>query len=229
MKKFPVFIIFLLISSLILTSLNLALAQTTPEDVFQQQTGISPENIPKSPEEIKELYLRQEWSNFIAKIPIIGSIHNFFLTHPLPFKILFAYPYEISLTFFLIFILWIFLVAGAADIINASGFTKNPISFLIGLAFSVILSQIGALKGIVLFTLNIIYAKETWWIRLILWLTFFVMLVVIFYFEKILGQQIRKGIKARKERELKEEEEEHEEYIKGAEEGRKIKEKYKVT
>jgi len=197
---------------------------TTPEELFAQQTGI--EQIPKSPEElkqeIKERYLKQEWSNIIAKIPIIGKIHTFFLAHPLPFKILFNYQYEISLTFILIVILWLFTITVTSDLIRASGLVKGVITLLIGLGTAIIFAQINLLKVISTKSLDLIYTKEAWWIRLILWLVFIAILAVLYYAEKILGKTLKKNKEAKEKAEVKQKVEEHEEFVKGAEEAEKI-------
>lgn len=193
MKKLGIIFIIILISGLFLNNINLILAQvTTPQELLQQQTGINPESIPKSPEEIKDIYLKQEWSDVIAKIPVIGQIHNYFLVHPLIFKIIFNEPYTISLVFFLVVILWAYSMAAISDILRTSELVKTGSSVLIGAASTIILAQVKVFNIIATTALNIIFAKEEWWIRGILWVLLFVILAIIVYIERMLGKEFKK-------------------------------------
>jgi len=183
--------------------LNLTSAVSDPTELFQQQIGTD-QKIP-TPEEIKEQirekYLKQEWSNTIAKIPIIGKVHDFFLAHPLPFKILFNYPYEISFIFFLIVILWVYISAISSDFLRGSEIVTGAIPFLIGILIAIILAQTNLIKIIVLFVLDLIFARETLWMKLLLGLLIFILLTMIYVYKKYLVRRIKKE---RGERKLKE-------------------------
>ena len=95
-----------------------------------------------SPKEIKNRYLRQEWSNFIEKIPILGKIHSFFVGHPLIFKILSNEPYSFSLVFFLTIILWIYIVIIVSNLLKSIDLVKESYTVVFGISIAVILSQI---------------------------------------------------------------------------------------
>jgi uncharacterized membrane protein len=201
---------------------------TNPDTGAQSVLGINPDNldnIPQTPEDAEQAgreYLKQEWNKIILKLPVIGSIHGYFVAHPLIFQILFKEPYNFSLTFICIFILWVFILVNVSNIFSGLIRGGTYTGLLIGLAVSVALAQVGVIGGIVRFVLSIIYARDTWWIRLLLWLVVIVVLMLVAYFDSALKDTIKKSKEEKEKAEVKEKAEESEEFIRGVKEGQEI-------
>ena len=167
MKKLS-YLIFVIVLFYIL--INFASAQTSdPSDVSQIIGGefdISPEKIPTSEEDIEKIrdnYLKKEWTNIIANNSILGPIHSSLIKMNPLFLVIFKHQYEISLTFFSIFILWILFMIGSAMIAKSFGINSG-LSAIIGIIFAVILAQIKLIETITTFVLNLIFKQENWWI-----------------------------------------------------------------
>ena len=196
----------LIIISLVLLSifyLPSAKAQTNnPGDVSQvigSEFNISPEEIPTDPEQIKNQYLKQEWTKIIANNSVLGPIHRK-LTKASPiFTILFAHPYEISLTFLSIIILWLFVAIRSSEIIKSWGIIKSGFSYLTGLILTIILSQIRVIELIATSVLNLIFAPENWWLRLIIGIISLGVLAAIYVLSRMLSQYLKQQKKAKTE------------------------------
>src|SRR5256885_948076 len=133
MKKSFLFIL-LLLSFNFINSLQIVRAEANNSDIIG-----SLQNLPSDPDELREKYLNQEWSALIKNSTIIGPMHSFFLSIPLPFIILFGQPYSFSARFFLLAIIWLYVMAIAADILASSGLLKRAASIPIGIGIAIIL------------------------------------------------------------------------------------------
>jgi len=187
--------------------------------------GISPDKIPQTPEDAANIsltYLQKEWTKIVAKNKYIGPMHNFFLNHQTAFIILFNEKYEFSLTFICIFVLWVFFAVLFGRLINAFGLLKMGLGWVVGVLCSVILAQIGLTKIITTSILTLIYARDLWWMRALLWATITIVLMIVFYLDQAVSQAIEQSKKKGKEQELEEEVKSGKAFRKGVEEGRKL-------
>ncbi len=148
-------------------------------------------------EEIRNKYLNQEWGKILEKNRVLGPIHKFFINNPLIFQILFKEPYNLSLIFFLIIILWLFAMTGMSDLIRASKFVKGPVSLLIGAGVAVILAQTGLFKSIILAVLDIIFSKDKWWLRVLFWFIAAFVVTAAYYLNQMLANKIKEFKKAK--------------------------------
>src|SRR3989344_2055704 len=171
MKKINLLILSLFLFTFIV---NFVAAQQDPADVGQVIGGAFNGNqskIPTTPEDIEQLrqnFLKQQWTEIISKNKVLGPLHNFFVNNTIIFQILFAHPYELSLTLFGIIILWFFFMTKATKIIDSTGLVKGGVSVAIGAAFAIILAQTRLLKTIVTFTLDVMFKQSSWWFRIII-------------------------------------------------------------
>ena len=151
-----------------------------PNEIIAQQFGINPEKLDIG--EIRRNYLAKEWGLIVANTSYIGPVHKFFMAHQNYFVIIFGVPYEFSLTFFLVAFLWFFMMFNVKKIVNAVKIVNgNWFPWVMGILIAVILAQSGLLKGIVNFTLNIILGQENWWIRGIICIVVFVIIILAQY------------------------------------------------
>ena len=211
----------ILIISLILFLTKFSSAQQDIGDasqVLSEQFGLNKSQIPTNPEAIKQKYLQMQWTDFIAKNRILGPLHELLTKMSPVFQVLIAYPYEISLTFFGIIVLWFMLGAQAAKIIEGSGIIKQGwFSFMFGMLFAVILAQVGVIKIIATFILDLIFKQENWWIRLIVIVIFIAILII----ENKFSQMLSKNLKERQAKKVKEGLEQELNKAKRIEKGRK--------
>src|SRR3989344_5319414 len=178
MKKIGVFVLALIFLSLfVIHSNNTVVASTTNLEGQVNNLNENLENIPKTPEEIRDRYLRQEWNKIIAKTAFLGPIHNFFIANPIIFKILIMEPYSFSITFFSILFLWCLIILWIKNIFKPL-FKQSWKAWLIGLGIAMVLAWVTAIKRIVLAIFDIIFAQDKWWIRLILWLAVLVGIIL---------------------------------------------------
>lgn len=158
------------------------------------------ENIPKTPEEVKEQYLKQEWNKIFSTIPLIGPIHNFFLAHPLIFQILFNEAYSVSLTFILILILWIV----TCKVIHrpAKESMNNVVAWTLAISVPIIFAHISLYKLIISKTLYFIFSQETFWLRTIIWFVVLIGLIIVLMIDEILTKKIKQSNEEKRKKEL---------------------------
>lgn len=220
----PIAIIAFFLFSIFLVQLVLA---ETPNQIIQQQVGFNPSSIPTSQQDVNNIaskYLKQEWAKVIATTPIIAPIHAYFLAHPLIFQILLNYPYEISLTFFLILFLWIFFAIIGARIFRSIGILGSGLqNAIIGIGISVILAHVNILKNLTLLFLSIAISDKAWWIRLLLWVGLFLFAWFFALISVMIERAKIKKQKQQKDADTARKAEKADQFIKSAEEGNKMK------
>lgn len=133
---------------------------------------------------ITDKYLQQEWSKIIEKNPVLGPIHQFFQKITIVFEILFAEPYSLSLTFFLILIIWIILFAMLFDVLARSGTLSEEASFIASLAGVILLAHFTLIKIVAVGIIKFAMGPEAWWARAITWTILIIIVVVLFRLEK---------------------------------------------
>jgi len=194
-----------------------------PEDPLG--IGINPADIPQNPEDLANAsanYLGTRWNQFFTESKVLGPIHQAFLAHPLPFKILFNTPYSFTLTFFCILFLWIFLLVSIGNLVEA--YLNKLAGFVIGLVAVIVIAQIGIIGGIVKFFIEGILIKQSVWVKILLWIVVIIVLVLIFAFDSMWKKSVQASKKAQEKQMQKQKIEENEEFVKGVEEGRKLTE-----
>lgn len=172
--------------------------------ILSEQFGLNQSQIPTDPEEIRRLYLQKEWTEFISKNKILGPINSFFTEISLVFKILFAHPYEISLTLASIMALWFLALFWTARSVESSKAISGGTATLIGVAGATLLAQIRLLKVIATFLLDLIFRQENWWIRSII----LILIVGALVFTNTLSKLVEKYFKKKSAEKVHEEEKE---------------------
>jgi len=208
-KKLFLILVFFITFNLI----DLSSAQQDPGDVSQvigNEFNISSEKIPTSQEDIEKLrqgFLQKEWTELISKNKVIGPVHNFFSNEKtqIVLKIIFAHPYEISLTFFLILILWLLILIQSTKIVKSSEIIKKELAFPIGIAIAIIFAQLKIIKLIVTFSLDLAFKQENWWIRVIIIIFFLAFVALAYALSGILAQHFKKQKEAKTKKETEQE------------------------
>ncbi len=199
-------------------SLIKAETPATPGEAVKQQLGFNPEDLPTTPQEIKDKYLSQEWSDLISNNTYLGPIHKTFVANPTIFKIIFGDPYAISLTFLLILILWLFIGAQSGRLLEASGLLKGGSAILAGFIFTILLAQTTLLRSLAKLCLDIVTQSANWWIRLIVGIVIVVLFFILSYLVSLTRKSMIEKRKKKREEKLDEKTEEVEEIEKGLKE-----------
>ncbi len=202
--------------------LSAELVNVNPTSGEAEVFGINPADVPTTPQDAANVslnYLKAEWQKIIAKTPYIGPIHNFLLNNQMIMIVLFNTQYEFSLTFICIFVLWLYFWFLSSDYIDSYGIIKMGLPWLAGLGVALILAHVGLIKLLVDTCLNIIYAKDLWWARLLIWMGIIAIFFLVGYAEQILKEANVSGKKKKEEQELKEETKVNKKFREGFEEG----------
>lgn len=212
----------LLLSFIAFCPFTTAALDTSAAENIAETVEKAKENLPTDPQQIREEYLAREWSKFIAQAPVIGSVHTYFLTHPLLFQILFAHPYEFSLTFFGIFILWLFFAIAATHIAAATTLIPRGGNTSIGICFAILLAQITFISLLVTTALKLVYSNEYWWVRLLIALLLFVLLVLAYHGSSIISKFLKQRHEANEKAQLKQQVAESRAFMRGVKEGQEL-------
>lgn len=198
----------------------------TPEEAVQQTIGVNPENIPQSPEQIKEAYLKQEWGKIVASWPVIGPIHNFLSENPLVFKIIFNEPYAISPTLFLVIIFWLIVGIYSSKMLASSGIINKAFAIPAGFAFTIVMAHISIYNfiasSLVLFTLS----KDGWLARSLIIIIISAVIIAVAFLFRYIDMEIKAARVAKAKAELEHKVKKSEKFMQGVEKGQKIVEDF---
>ncbi len=196
-------------------------------DETAQKAESTINDIPKTPEEIKDKYLKKEWEALIAKNKVLGPIHLFLSNNQWLFKYTLNYHYELSLTFLCIFFLWLWITILIAGVVGGGDLFKSLASAFLGAVTASIVAFTGAINLLVITFLNLIMSQEMWWMRIILSVT----IIAAFLFLQPLGRLIRKYLSKLREKLKKKKSEQKietlENFVEGVKEGQKIRDEVK--
>ncbi len=160
------------------------------------------DNLPEDTEQIKDGYLTQEWSKFIAENKVLGPVHKSFIAYPLPFIIILGEPYVVSFTFLIVVFLWIFIVYLITKPLNASKLFNPALTLLISIGISIMLANMKVINTLAVFIVNLVLSKNEWYTRIILGIIIVAALVVIKKIDSLLAQKIEAAAKENKEKTL---------------------------
>lgn len=223
--------ILLSITSLLLLALFFILIQNVNAADASQPAypfGLNPEKIqdlPQTPEEaanVSSNYLKSEIGKLVAQIPGLLRTHEFLKAHPMFFTIVFNEPYNLSWVFFCIVLFWLYTMALVGDIANASRILKKGFGIIIGIGIALILAQLGIIKAVVIFLINLVFTQDLWWVRGIMGVLVILTFVAIGYGESVASSMIKKNKELQDKEMLKQEAREGKAFREGAEEAQEM-------
>ncbi len=220
-----ILLISLILPTFLSNILSFVSADTSSTQALQDQLNSAQQtanNIQQTADSIRNQYLSQEWSNVIAKIPVIGQIHSFFMTNQLIFIVLFNEQYSISLTFFLTLLFWMFLLVISYKILKVYFPQSGWKALIISIGIAILVAQATLLKVITASVLKIIMNQQVWWIRLIMWFSIFIILVIFYYIDATISSKIKAVRAAKKRAELERSVSEAKAFVKGVKEGQDL-------
>jgi len=206
MQNIKRLLIFSSVIILLIVFVNLSSAAEDPGDVSQvlgDEFGIDPDKIPTDPETIRQEYLKFRWTEFISNNRILGPIHRGLTKISIVFQILFAHPYEISLTLVGIIVLWFMILIHTGKMVESSELISGGRSFIIGLIGATIIAQTRIIKILVTFALDLTFKPDAWLWRLIIGVVVVGVIALIHIISKMIEKQLEK--KHKKEIEQKSE------------------------
>jgi len=202
MKKVGVILILSLLFIIpLILQLATIKAQETPPGL--------PSELNQNPDEILEKiknqtfskwdYLAREWRATLLKNKYIASADSFFTKYSIVFNIIFNMPYSLSITLFVIFLLWIFVAFESGRWLQKLlGIKEAILALLIGAGVSIILAHIGILLFIVKVLGILVYAKDKWWWNLIM----IVVIILFFVALALFGEQFAKWLDEREKKKM---------------------------
>ncbi|MEK6818399.1 MAG: hypothetical protein AABY10_00525 [Nanoarchaeota archaeon] len=202
-KRLNILILTVLLISLSLLP-TLKADPSDPSDlsnVFGNNVSINPENLPQDFETIQRDYLQKEWEKKLAENKAIGPIHDFFTKISIVFKILIGYQYEISATFLLTLLLWIFTSYILYRIINSSEILKSWKAFFAALACSTILAQLKIQYYTAKYSLDLVFKKQGWVYSIVLTIIVLGFFAVIYITSGMLARELKKKAEKKKNKE----------------------------
>lgn len=202
----------------VIASASSALDASAAEGIAQN-VETARDRLPTNPDDIKNTYLTQEWSAFIAKTPVLGTLHAVLLKQTIFFKIVFNTSYEFSLTFLGIFILWCFVAYHAAKIVAASGVIPRGGTVVIGLAAAVLFAQISLYNILVSAALQLVRSNDYWAARIVIGIVLLGLLALAWYGSTFFERYLKQCKAAAQQAALKQNVAESAAFLKGVREG----------
>ncbi|MEK6906856.1 MAG: hypothetical protein AABW81_04520 [Nanoarchaeota archaeon] len=138
-------------------------------------------------------YLGNEWQTVLLKNKFVSAVDGFLTKISFVFMFLFGEPYSLSLTLFMITVLWIYLFFQFSEVLRDFSAFSPTTSNIIGFGLAVILAQVGILKKIVEFFGWIVFSPEASWMRAIILILIIVVLVFLYRFVSALGKTAKKN------------------------------------
>ncbi len=223
-KKMKILNLLILFLFLVLFTLNISTAQPNPlnsvpgGDLIQkfdidENTG-EPRKITEIKDKIDEFrdqdddYLAEQWKKMLLKNRFVSSADEFFNEWSIISKILFGVPYTFSLKMFFIVVLWLSIFLGLPKIISYIEIFDNISSWLISLLIVTILAQFQFFRVIIEFLDKLLISPENQWVRLILGIVIFFIMVLIYYLESACGKYLEQIKEERKKDEAEQAREE---------------------
>ena len=203
-KKTGVFLVFVVLSLLIVNQIHFALAQVDTTGFEEAADKILDEaekrqkQLEGFTEKDKWVYLSEEWKKILLQNKFVKGLDTFLSKINFVFLILFGQDYDLSLTliftviFFLFFMLSFFMIFGAFSPFSPS------VSALLSIGFSIILSQIQVNRLFAETAFKVIFYREGAWG----WISFVLLLVLIILILSV-ENGFASSVKARKEEEQK--------------------------
>lgn len=222
MKKLGAILLF---SILILNILSFAVAEVQAQEAPELPGGV--EKIVEATEKISDEdarseYLKQEWKKILEN-SVFGKallgIDSFLTKISIVFQVLFGEPYSRSLILLSVIILWGLIAVKVAEIIRGWGIVQGNVSYIIGIACSVILAQLQLLKRPVVFVFNFISSLASWWYKAGLIAIIIIAIVLVYYFLTDLSKFLKEKRKKQKEEKAETTQKEMKKVTKGLEKG----------
>lgn len=218
MKKIGI----LLLGFLVLSIFTTILVQVQAQEIPPLPPGIEKlAEIGKNltDDEARRAYFSQEWKEMLLKNKFISEIDSFFTEITILFRIFFGMPYSLSITLFLVIILWIIIALQGAKIVRNGFGIPEGISYLIGIAIAITLSQIQLLRRLIVFLTKFIFYRESAWARFIVFVVIIGIFILIYYFGGALSAFLEQRRKKKKGEETETKQKEIKKFTKGLGQG----------
>ncbi len=143
-------------------------------------------------------FLGEQWKEFLLKNAFIAGVDSFFKKIDIAFVIILAESYDLSIKFFIIFLMWLFVLLISFFLIKDFLFFKKGTGFLISLGIVVVFGHIGVYSIFSDLILNLLFYKEGIW-RWISWFIFIIMYIFIILYIKTIVRGMGEGHKKKLE------------------------------
>jgi hypothetical protein len=146
-------------------------------------------------------YMMKQWAGIIKKSPIMSQIDAALSKVSILFRIFIGEKYELSLTFFVIVIFYIWFTLWMSELLSLASFFPKGTTLYVAFGISIVLAQFHLFKIFIDFVIKLVFYPETWWIRTLIMFLFILIVVILEY----TGKYVSKYYEEKRKRELEDE------------------------
>ncbi len=190
-KKVFLLLIFSFLLVLLISSFVSSLYEST------NILGITPESGVKLTE--KWQTLGTEWKTNLMQNSFIRGVDSFFQKINFFFAFLFGTDYSLSLSLFLIIVFWVFFFLIGLNILGNTIFSKW-VAVLISFGLAVGAAQLSLFQIPANLIIGLFFGEKPWWVKLIIGVVIFAVIVAAFIFVKQFGKQLAESKKKLEEK-----------------------------
>ncbi|MCA9485664.1 MAG: hypothetical protein KC506_02370 [Nanoarchaeota archaeon] len=128
-------------------------------------------------------YLSEQWKELLLKNKFVSVIDGFFRKINFVFVVLFGQSYDLSITLFFVFLLWIFFAFNFWKALRDFSPLSSNVALAAGIGLTIILAQFGMLRWIAEFFVGFIFAGGT----LVRWIKFIAFALGLFFVTALLS------------------------------------------
>ncbi len=193
-----VFLLVLLILPIVYAQISTGQLEDTIEGLEEkiEEFEEKKENIEEDVEKIKETkwdYLGEEWKEILLKNKFVSFVDGFLKKISFVFVVLFGESYSLSLTLFLIICLWLYFFFKFTEIFRDYSSFSSSVAMGIGFCLTIVLAQLKVLKQIVEFFGWLVFSQEANWLRFIIVLVIFLVMVILYKVTSGFGENFKKN------------------------------------
>lgn len=182
MKKVGVILIFLLV----LTSLFVFPNFVSAEDKLGRDIPVETFADSFNNSASRWDYLTKEWKNIILSNPVAYGINLSFEKISFVFKILIGEEYSLSISIWVIILMWLLIALKAAELFRISKLLKGKFSYLGGFAIAIILAHLQIYRILYDFVGDLWNSEKLWWVRILIVIVIVALVLLVNYVNGIL-------------------------------------------
>lgn len=195
--------------------------------------GLQPDDLEKIPQTIEQYQNITEWQligmrmqKSLLENSVVANIDLIFTKFTWLFRILFGMHYSLSITLLIVIALWVIFVLDFAPLLKNYSMFSDWTSYGISFGLAVILAQIKIFESIVNFFGTIMFAREGWPARVMIFFAFLGMIILVHYTTKTVEKHLKEQREEEERNEARYAGKELKARTEGIEKGRKLAEEW---
>jgi len=172
-----------------------------PDKLQNDEVVQGVQELQKTVEERRWEYLGNQWQEILLKNKYLSLLDNTFKKFNFVFFFLFGKDYSLSLALLFIVMLWLFFGVMFYKVMKDFSPFSEPVSFVISLVFTVILSHLKVYSFLSSLIFKIIFFKQGVWAWTSTAIVILVYFIILIYLERIIYVVGRRFKKSKEEKE----------------------------